>query len=77
MVMGCGFDSFKFCPCAKLWPRRGREMHAAGGGMGLRSKKRGSFKLAELSVPVYLFGLWTHSIRKELLTSYLATAKKI
>lgn len=37
--MGRGFDSFKFCPCAKLWPRRGREMHAAGGGHGAEEQE--------------------------------------
>lgn len=28
--MGRGFDSIRLCSCAKLWPRRGREAHAAG-----------------------------------------------
>lgn len=32
--MGRGFDIIRFCSCANLWPRRGREMHAAGGAWG-------------------------------------------
>lgn len=58
VVMGHGFDSIKFCSCAKLWPRvwhRGGVGHMPLGGTRLRFQKGDSFQLAEVWVSVCLF----------------------
>lgn len=58
VVMGHGFDSIKFCSCAKLWPRvwhGGGVGHMLLGGTGLRFQKGDSFQLAEVWVSVCLF----------------------